>query len=255
MNLIYPFSEFNELARTRDFSLGSFVDTNLLIATLYETHPFNEVSSDLFMEIAQRNLPLYTTVTVRTEYLDFIRRLTITERLMELLSEASSYRLSERVKAELKKHKQWMYQEEARGNLPVLTDARIKSCKQVFEPLKHSGNMGWLHFCSMHLSGSLLKQWSNIEKSFGINYLQLRGSESEEFLNKPIEWGDMFSISEKTGASSSDSMILNAFFTSKFQSIFSADWDVAYAVAAEKNPEKICFVPDSLYRQIRKLAF
>ena len=125
-----------------------------------------------------------------------------------------------------------------------------------FDPLRHSGQIGWLEFCEGYLSQELLKSWDKIEDQFGVNYLQLRGSEnSEKYLNKPIDWKDMYSLIEKTGVSSNDAMILNAFLTSKFYAFFTCDFDVAYSIAAKNDPSKLCFVPDALFSRMKKLKF
>ena len=170
----------------RQLSDGCIIDSNILIAATYDLHPFNEECLGLFEELAKYRVPVFTTVTVRTEYLDFVRRLTITEKLMDILSESQRYNLSERVRVELRRHKTWIDIEASKGNVPVLPDNRIKDCKQVFDPKIHSGKLGWLSFCDSFLNGVLLRHWTKIEDELGINYLKLRGSDSYQFLQKVI---------------------------------------------------------------------
>jgi predicted nucleic acid-binding protein len=254
MQSVLPFSALKNHSIV-NLKEGAIVDSNILIAAMYDPHSFYEEACDLLRELRDNQIPLFATVTVRTEYLDFARRILLTEKLMDVYSDSRKYKLSERVKTELKKHKTWIDIEAAKSSLPVLTDTRLKDCKQVFDPNNHSGKLGWLKFCEAFLADKLLKHWQIIEESFGINYLQLRGLESEQFLNKAIDWKDMYLVIEKTGISSHDAMIINAFMTSKFSAIFTADFDVAYSVAAEKNVNKVCFIPDSLYQRVKKMKF
>ncbi len=58
----------------------------------------------------------------------------------------------------------------------------------------------------------------------------------------------MYSVSEETCLSSSDSMILNVLNSSIFPFVISADYDMAYGVLNNKN-EKSILVPDALYRR------
>ena len=255
MKYVHPFSDLKILQSALNADKGCIIDSNILIAATYDPHPFNEGCSELFQELLKLQIPLFTTVTVRSEYLDFVRRITITEKLMDIFSKTKKYNLSEKVKTELKKHKTWIDIEAARGGLPILTDNRIKDTKQNFEPAQHSGKLGWLSFCDQFLNDVLLNHWELLIQELGINYLQLRGSDSLPFLKKPIEWNDMYKLSEKTGVSTNDSMILNAFFTSKFGTIISADFDVAYGVEVQASSDKMCFIPDSLYQRMKKMKF
>lgn len=255
MDAIYPFSKFESIAAKYPLAEGCLIDANLLIAGIYELNAFHEQAGELFNRLARVKVPAFTTVTAKTEYLEFVRRVVVTEKLMDILADVKTYKLSERVKTELRKHKLWIDQQAAKDNMPVLNESRIKECKQVFEPRQHSGQLGWMKFCKEFLSGVLLAHWKSVEDGLGINYLQLRGEDSEQKLQKPIDWNDMYRILEKTGSSSNDAMILNAFFTSKLPAIITADFDVGYAVLAEKDPSKTCFVPDSMYSTLEKLRF
>jgi len=248
MNRVEPFSKIDQILQSSGGS-GCLVDANLLVAsTSLEPHPFYDDAAFLFEKFSQYEVPLYTTVTVRTEYLDVIRRQIITEKLMEIYADSSRFKLAEAVKKELKTHRTWLDVQAAKNELPILPDQRIKSCKQAFDPRNHSGKLGWMAFCDTFLKGQLIIHWEKLQNELGINYLQLRGSESEKYLLRPIEWEAMYAISEQSGVSSNDAMILNAFATSKFEVLATADYDVGYAVLAGNFGGKICLVPDRLYR-------
>ena len=253
---LYAFSDLSTFKNLDLFSHGAVIDTNLLIAGAYELHHFHEDSFDLFETLARFKIPLYTTVTVRTEYIDFFRRVRVTEALMDIYSNTKKFKLSKRVKEELKKHYAWINLQSQKDLLPALSNYRIKETKMIFDPIRHSGHLGWLEFCNEFLAGRILASWEHVESELGVNYLQLRGNEAHAtHLKKSLDWRDMYKVVEKTAVSSNDGMLLNAFFSSHFQVFLTADFDVAYAITVQNDPMKSCFVPDSLYKKLSKINF
>ena len=74
------------------------------------------------------------------------------------------------------------------------------------------------------------------------------------FFNKKIEWVDAKRISETTCLSLSDSMILNAFQSSRFPFMVSSDFDIGYAVLASKDLKDVV-MPYSVAKKYRDFHF
>ncbi len=65
----------------------------------------------------------------------------------------------------------------------------------------------------------------------------------------------MYALSAKTCLGSFDTMILNAFLSSKIEWLVSLDYDLAYGMSAESDPRTV-LIPDALYRnQFKTLKF
>ncbi len=97
--------------------------------------------------------------------------------------------------------------------------------------------------------------WEDVKDSLGINYIEIRATESQKYLEKELSWENMYVLSEETCLGSNDAMILNVLLSGYFPFIVSADYDMAYGVM--KSPaKKSILVPDSLFnRYLKKIKF
>ena len=256
MGQALPFSEIDQYLKKLNLPVqGCLVDTQFLIAVTDELHPFYEDAEFLFEKLAEYHIPVFTTVTTRTEFVDTIRRFIITETLMGMLSASSKWRISASVQRVLRAQKTWIDTQAKNDALPLLTDSRIKNCKESFMPRSQSGQIGWILLCNEYLSGKLFESWNALSEELNLNYLDLRGEELSPYMNEKVQWHKMYSISEQTCLSSNDSMLLNVLNCSKFPFIVSADFDIAYSVLASSN-DKATLIPDNLhYKKIKSLQF
>lgn len=256
MGQALPFSEIDQYLKKLNLPVqGCLVDTQFLIAVTDELHPFYEDAEFLFEKLAEYHIPVFTTVTTRTEFVDIIRCFIITETLMGMLSASSKWRISASVQRVLRAQKTWIDTQAKNDALPLLTDSRIKNCKESFMPRSQSGQIGWILLCNEYLSGKLFESWNALSEELNLNYLDLRGEELSPYMNEKVQWHKMYSISEQTCLSSNDSMLLNVLNCSKFPFIVSADFDIAYSVLASSN-DKATLIPDNLhYKKIKSLRF
>ena len=256
MGKALAFSSIDQYLKTLQAPVpGCLVDTQFLIAATEELHPFYDDAEFLFHKLAEYKIPIFTTVTTRAEFIDVRRRFILTETLLGMLAPGSKWKISETVLKKLRAQKTWIDTQAADNNLPLLPDGRIKDCKECFMPRSLSGQIGWIELCREFLGGQLLESWNVLVESLKINYLDTRGEMASSLLTKKLEWEKMYAISETTGLSSSDSMIVNVLQSSKFPFIVSADFDIAYSVVADST-DKTALIPDNLhYQKIKSLRF
>lgn len=248
MGQVIPFSDVDIFLGKLSNTAGCLVDTNFLIALSEEHHPFNDDAQFLFERLVEHEIKLYCTVTNRTEFIDFHRKLIITETLMGMLSPASKWKISAATRKQLLSQKGWIDNQAKEDELPLLTDKRIKDCKKEFLPKTQSGQIGWVEICKEFLNNQLLQAWSTLSESLQLNYIEMRTGESDRYFARPLEWEKMYTLSEETCLGSSDAMILNVLNSSVFPFIISADYDMAYGVLKSVE-EKSILVPDALYRR------
>lgn len=255
MGTAIPFSEVDLYLKSLSDSKKCLVDSNFLIALSEEHHPFNEDAQFLYEKLAEYKVSIYCTVANRTEFIDFRRKMILTEALMEMQSPSSKWKISAAVRKELLSHKGWIDNQAKVDELPVLTDKKIKESKKAFLPKTQSGQIGWTELCKEYLSGNLLEAWSTLEEAIQLNYIDMRSDEISQLFNAPLEWAKMYSIAEDTGLGSSDAMLLNVLNSGVFSFIVSADYDIAFGVVQSKK-DKSVFVPDGLFRRhLKNLRF
>jgi hypothetical protein len=205
--------------------------------------------------LAEYKIPVYTTVTTRSEFVDVRRRIIITEALMGLLAPNSKWKISAQMQRALRAQKTWIDTQASKDSLPLLTDSRIKDCKGCFMPRRQSGHIGWVQLCHEYLDGQLLDAWNILVDKLRLNYPDMRSDDISELIPDKLTWEKMYTISEKTCLSSSDSMLVNVLHSSNFPFIVSADFDIAYSALADSG-NKTTLIPDNLhYKKIKGLRF
>lgn len=250
-----PFSEIDRLLKDNSQLNLCLTDTSFLISMSDKDHVFHGDSQFLTEKFEEYNFKLFVSVTARSEFIDFHRRVRVTETLMDMLAPSSKWKISAAVREELKSQKGWLDNQAKKGYDPYLPDYKIKECKQVFLPRTQSGQIGWIAFCKEYLKGKLRSAWTEISDELGLNYVDMRASDAKELFRKELNWNSMTDFAEETALGSHDAMILNLFDCSVFPYLVTSDFDIAYGVM-QGAAGKTVLVPDSLYRnQLKKLRF
>jgi predicted nucleic acid-binding protein len=250
-----PFSDIDDYCRKIGPTKGCIADTSFIIALCDKDHHFHEDAQFIFEKIVEYKIPIFVTVTVRSEFIDFHRRVKVTEALMDMLAPTSNWKISSAVRTVLKSQRGWLDNQSTDDQLPTLTDQRIKTCKQVFLPKTQSGHIGWVELCKEFLSGQLLHKWDQITAALSLNYVDMRADKTSAYFRKQLRWEDMYRLSEASALGSSDAMILNLLDCSVFPFVVTSDFDLAYGTILNTD-QKVAMVPDSLYRRhIKHLRF
>jgi hypothetical protein len=238
-------------------SLNFFLlDSSFLVSSSDDIHPQYDDGTFLGEKFESSDCKLFVSVTARSEFIDYRRRVVMTETLLGMLSPKSKWKISNAVRKELGSHKGWVDNQPLAGMPPYLSDHRIKECKQIFLPRTQSGQIGWLELCKEYLTNELLKAWTDISEDLSLNYIDMRASDSKKLFPNDLHWQSMYRLAEETALGSQDSMILNLFNSSVIPALVTMDFDLAYGVMASSQDDKVVFVPDNLYRnRLKKLRF
>jgi len=261
MGRVIAFSEFADyyaqLRGDARFSKGTILDTNILIALTYDVNINSDEVEEFFQTALlperKNGFRFFTTVNTRSEYLDFHRRLTMTEYLRDIADGVSPLKAPSQAKAQVQYQLGLLKRRTEQGSDPVLNDKQIKTIKSVFSAGRHSGHSGWLSMCENVLLDKLDKTEQEIQ-DFGIEYISQHDPHQEALFSKRIDWPDAKRIAEQTCLGLSDAMILNAFQCSRFPFVVSADFDIGYAVLAS-NALKDVVMPDSVAKKYRSYHF
>lgn len=232
----------------------AILDTNVLIAVSYEIKDTHEQVVDLLRRLEQLGVMYFATVTTKAEFMEFQRRLMLTETLIDLVDEHSKVKVPKAAVDEIKKSVASMKSKRARdGSDPIFNDAQIKSIKAEFSAGSHSGLIGWLRLCDTFLKGYVGEIEEQLHER-GIVYLSPNDPGQESLFTKQLEWPIAASLVEKTGFSVSDAMILNALNCSVCQFAISMDFDFGFAVLADAGSKDV-LMPEGLEREYRHYHF
>jgi predicted nucleic acid-binding protein len=255
LGFTFPYSDIDKYLKMLDSKIGCIADTSFLIAITDEDHVFHDDSKFIFEKLAAYRIPIYVTVTARSEFIDFHRRVIMTETLMDILSPSSNCKISSSVRETLRSQKGWIDNQARLGNDPYLSDSRLKNCKRLFLPKTQSGQIGWVELCKDRLAGRLLTAWESIVEALSLNYIEMRTEDIKTIFNKELSWENMYKFAEESALGSNDAMILNLLDSSNFPFVITSDYDLAYGTILSTE-NKTALVPDNIYRNhIKKLKF
>ena len=243
-------------------TIDIIIDSNILIAKWDELHT-NHDEINLFLnsldEIA--NVNFYTTVTTKSEVLDYQRRRLLTYGLLSLL-EMSSLELAPVSRAKIgtvkgrkntrEKHELKRSQkegDEVDSHFLYFRDSEIKEIKKAFRARDIQNIAGWLTICDVFLGKRLLREEELIDEL--CIYLSPYKEEQFHIFNRKVDWKNATAISAKSGMGFSDSMILNMVLATKIDYILTLDCDLVYA-SAVSAPNKTVIIPDKRIKQFKQ---
>lgn len=257
MGRVVAFSEFDSYLKTIQWGpsvQGTILDTNILISSSYEVKSDHEEVIDFLEKLTEAEFRIFTTVNTKSEYLDFHRRLIMTENLRDMLDPSSGWRISAAGRAQIQVQSgQLKRQEDQQGSDPVFSDRQLKKIKSAFSAGMHSGQTGWLSLCHSLLHGRL-DVAENILTARGVQYISQHVEEQKGFFDRKIDWPDAKRIAEQTCLGLADAMIINAFQCSRFPFMVSADFDIGYVALASKEIRDVV-MPDSVAKKYRGYHF
>ena len=163
MGICAPFSEIDQLVAKTSGPLSCLADSSFLVTLSDKDHAAHEDAQFLGEKFGEYDAKIFVSVTARSEFIDYHRRVIITEALMGMLAPTSPWRISAAIRSELKTQQGWLDNQPRKGNEPYLSDSRIKICKQAFLPHTQSGHIGWIELCKEYLGEKLLSLRSHGE--------------------------------------------------------------------------------------------
>ncbi len=254
MATILPFSSIQDNLKVKDQAKKALLDTNILIAFSHEIHKFHDETLVLFEMLKRKDIKIYSNVITRSEFIDYQRRLIITEALTTLSQQIREVLSNDMIARKLKAHRANVHKRAEQGNPLVLNDSTIKDFKKMLSFSIRNVENVWLKFCHDNFSGKLERSFEIIFRLMKLNYLSLRKEDRSSEIVEDVSWSDMYKTSEKSGLSINDSMILNIFESTDIPFLMTTDFDLVYA-AALSPVSKIVFCPDDQYRDYKDKYF
>jgi hypothetical protein len=203
---------------------GCIVDTNIVFAFSFPLDTFNEWAEEVVSTLHKLNIPIYTNLNVRSEFIDLNRRVMIPEGLVDFYDEIDGSFDEGTVIAKLKSLKTRKRKAEDEGRTFKLSDSEIKQYSELLNSIPWvDGDSNWTLFCRDYFAPYIDDVWERAVKRMKINFLGTREIESKEFFEKHPSWENMIKIVGLSGLGSSDAMIVNLFQESKIPLMITAD--------------------------------
>lgn len=224
---------------------GCFVDTSILFAASYPPDEFNTESEEVFDFLAELEIPVFTNVNVRSEFIDLHRRVMIPDGLGDLYT-VYGKSLDGGLYAKLQSINTLLTTARSTGKPLKFDERQIKEWRHILQSRQLENKNGWLQFCADFLQNKIEAIWNNTCNELVIHFFTLRNSDQSDWLNKELKWEDMASIVGRFGVGSFDAMIINLFLNSKFSVMVTADKDLVYVIEFLKPNNKYVCIPDRL---------
>lgn len=258
MGRVIPFSEIESYLvsiEKLDEHKGTILDTNVLISASYDLRE-SQTQVAVILDVLQRkNYRVFATVNTRSEYLEFHRRLILTESLLDMIDEFSRVKMPKTARARIQTLKGSLKTSVAADpdKDEVFNDSQLKKIKKEFSAGPHSGQQNWLDICETFLKNKISLSDRDLMDR-GVEYISPNTESQKALFDASLDWSAAIDICERTGASFSDSMILNALKASKFLFVVTLDFDIGYAALSDPKIKDVV-VPDRLYRQFKNYHF
>ena len=218
---------------------GCIVDTNVIFAAMFPLDAHNDWAESTLEELRRLEIPIYSNINIRSEFIDLNRRVLIPEGLMDFYYYYGS-ELPESVSLGLKSLQTRKKKAAEENRTFKLSDVEIKRYRKLLDQYKHnSGVNGWTAFCEEYFRPYIKPVWSEAVQRLHLNFVGTRAIESKEHFESDPTWEEMTDIVGRSGIGSSDAMIVNLFIKSKFSLIVTADSDVKETTLSLASPNKL----------------
>jgi predicted nucleic acid-binding protein len=231
-----------QLSKDISIKLGCMVDTNVLFAASYPPDIFNDWAEEVFDLIHKLEIPIYTNINVRSEFLDLHRRVLIPEGLLTLLHDFNGS-LGTEIETQLRLLRARFQKALDEDKAFKLQDSEIKKYRKLLSAIQLNGENAWSVFCETYLHPYIEKIWDDTVAILKIKFLGTREMDNKEIFDGHPSWADLVQIIGKSGIGTADAMIINLFQKSKLTLIVTADGDVKDTVLTQFAENRYILAP------------
>jgi hypothetical protein len=229
-----------------ELKMGCVVDTNAFFAATMPLDRLNAWAEEAFLHLRTLDIPTFTNINIRSEFLDLQRRVLVPEGLVTLHDTMiqAGKAMDLELRTQLRSLKTQKDGAATSNKLFKFNDQQMKKYRTIMQriPVTQDTN-AWDAFCRDFLHPFIKDVWDENIDTFDIQFIGTRGIESRQYFRSTPSWQDLTDIIGRFAIGSADAMIINFFLCSKFPLIVTGDEDVAYAVE-RLSGERYILVPE-----------
>lgn len=223
MEVLRSPQELSDYLEINDCKEGCLADTGYLYGFAYDDDRLHEVSLEILDILTAHEVPVYSNVISRLEFVDLIFRKQVTQGAIQLFG---SLKLTSKNKNLINLLKDIRDKDSAarkRGLSYKVDERRMKRLREFVDQLAFGS--GWQDFCSNYIGDLLVNEWVMLEEDLGLNFVEIMEGDVSGQISESITWSDMVSLMGERGLRGPDAMIINLFSKSKFSLLISGDKD------------------------------
>ena len=243
------------------------VDSNVIIAYFDDAHSLNETVTEFLDDLDElANITLYTTVTTKSEFLEYQRRRLLTDALVSLADKSNvDISLNETSRAKInaikgRRNSRETQEQKRVGesgdldfdiNVTYFNDKEIKEIKKAFRAKSIENETGWLKICEIFLKEKIAEQEHLLDEF--CTYLSPHDHAQQNIFLKPkVEWSEATRLCGTSGTGYSDALILNMLLHTKIDYLVTLDFDLIYASAISAKGKSVV-LPDNRISQFKTI--
>jgi predicted nucleic acid-binding protein len=224
MQIVRDSQQLANFLNQKPNSIGCLADTGLLYAASYVDDRLYDKAIDVFETLANYNLPVYSNVISRMEFVDLIFRKQITIGSIQVLNEMKATTAHKNLFNLLKNIRDQDTAYRKNKQSYKLDEGRLKKLRLEMEIA--SGGGYWRDFCHVYAGDMLLNEWTMLEDELGLHFVEALEGGTSELIEFPLQWEDMVRIMGHQGIRGPDAMIINLFLKSRFPILITTDNDI-----------------------------
>jgi len=241
---IFQFNDIRRLiSEVPEIKNGVVVDSNIIFAASYELDVFHDEVAEMLNVFSEFDVPLFTNVNIRTEFLELHRRVLIAESLIDFYEDFGSD-MEPELQHQLKSHRTSYRKAVEEDRLFKLSDQRIKSFRNQLMEFTFNEQDAWQLFCQNYFSTRISGIWEKAVELFNLQFISMRQTDKSPQISGDLSWEQMENLVSQYGIGVSDAMILNLYLNSTFSAIITADSDLVYVLEKVGPKNKIVLIPN-----------
>lgn len=228
-----------------DCSIGCLADTGFLYGVSDTQDRVYRPALEVFEIFEEKNIPIYTNVIGRMEFVDLVFRKLLTLGAVKTFSGMISQPAHKSLYDFLKKIRDEDTASRKSNQSYKIGENQLKRLRKKLE--ESVGEIGWKSFCAKHAGQMLLNEWKILEEDLGLHFIEALEGQTTELITIPLHWSDMVQTMGELGVRGPDAMIVNFFKSSALPLLITTDKDFNFSdIDDGLMPDKAVFILDEI---------
>lgn len=223
MQVLKGIEQLNDFLNRVDCSEGCLADSSFLYGMAYKDDRVYPQSLDVSLIFEEKNIPIYTNVVGRMEFIDLVFRKMLTRGVANLYKDTDPTTPHRSLFNRIKRIRDTEVSEKRKRKSYKLGEPGIKDLRA--EIVSISGTAGWKSFCARYAGDLLTTEWKYLEEDYGLCFIEVMEGQTSEIVTNPLMWSDMVHTMGTYGVRGPDAMILNLFKSCSLNLLVTGDND------------------------------
>lgn len=227
MEILRGIGQLKQYMKKTDCSIGCLADTGFLYGVSDMDDRVYMQALEVFEAFEEQDIPLYTNVIGRTEFVDLVFRKQLTIGAVKLFESMTPQTAHRSLYDFLKKIRDESTTAKRNKQSYKIGENQLKKLRSKIED--SAGPAGWKTFCLKYAGQMLLNEWKILEEELGLYFIEALEGQTTELIPRPLHWSDMVQTMGELGIRGPDAMIINFFKSCALPLIITTDKDFNFA--------------------------